>query len=318
MRAVWLKEFGGPGVLAVGEAPDPVPGEGQVLVEVEFANITFVETQIRSGASPVPMRWDPPVIPGNGIGGVVTAVGDGADETLVGRRVVSSTGGTGGYAEKAAVDAKGLFEVPDGLALDDAVALLADGRTATMMTRAARPEAGERVLVEAAAGGVGTLLVQLAKARGATVVAAARGARKTELALRLGADEAVDYGEPGWAEKAGPVDVVFDGVGGDVARAAFGLLREGGRMVSFGLASGSEAGIAEEDARERGVELVWPGATPEELREFTEHALREAAAGRLAPVIGQRFPLDGAAGAHAAIESRGTVGKTLLEVSRPS
>ncbi|MEV4000850.1 zinc-binding dehydrogenase [Actinomadura sp. NPDC049753] len=318
MRAVWLREFGGPEVLVVGDAPDPVPGEGQVLVEVEFANITFVETQMRSGTGPSPVRWEPPVIPGNGVGGVVTAVGDGVDGTLVGRRVVSSTGGTGGYAQKAAVDAKGLFEVPDGLALDDAVALLADGRTATMMTRAARPGEGERVLVEAAAGGVGTLLVQLAKARGATVVAAARGARKTELAMRLGADEAVDYGEPGWAEKTGPVDVVFDGVGGDVAREAFGLLRKGGRMVSFGLASGEWAGIPEEDAKERGVTLLRPAATPEEMREFTEHALREAAAGRLKPVVGQRFPLDRAADAHAAIESRGTVGKTLLEVSRPS
>ncbi|GGT87583.1 zinc-binding dehydrogenase [Actinomadura citrea] len=318
MRAVWLRKFGGPEVLVAGDAPDPVPGEGRALVEVEFANITFVETQMRSGTGPMPVRLEPPVIPGNGVGGVVTAVGDGVDGTLVGRRVVSSTGGTGGYAEKVAVDAEGLFEVPDGLALDDAVALLADGRTATMMTRAARPREGERVLVEAAAGGVGTLLVQLAKAQGATVVAAARGARKTELVMRLGADEAVDYGEPGWAEKAGPVDVVFDGVGGDVAREAFGLLRKGGRMVSFGLASGEWASIPEEDARERGVALVRPTATPEELREFTRHALREAAAGRIEPVIGQRFPLDDAAGAHAAIESRGTVGKTLLEVSPPS
>lgn len=318
MRAVWLRKFGGPEVLVAGDAPDPVPGEGRALVEVEFANITFVETQMRSGTGPAPVRLEPPVIPGNGVGGVVTAVGDGVDGTLVGRRVVSSTGGTGGYAEKAAVDAEGLFEVPDGLALDDAVALLADGRTATMMTRAAQPREGERVLVEAAAGGVGTILVQLAKAQGATVVAAARGARKTELAMRLGADEAVDYGEPGWAEKAGQVDVVFDGVGGDVAREAFGLLRRGGRMVSFGLASGEWASIPEEDARERGVALVRSTATPEELREFTEHALREAAAGRLKPVIGQRFPLDGAADAHAAIESRGTVGKTLLEVRRPS
>ncbi|MEU8305696.1 zinc-binding dehydrogenase [Actinomadura sp. NPDC048955] len=318
MRAVWLREFGGPEALVAGDAPDPVPGEGRALVEVEFANITFVETQMRSGTGPMPVRWEPPMIPGNGVGGVVTAVGDGVDAALVGRRVVTSTGGTGGYAQKAAVDAKGLFEVPDGLALDDAIALLADGRTAVMMTRAAQIREGERVLVEAAAGGVGSLLVQLAKARGATVVAAAGGARKTESAMRLGADEAVDYGEPGWAGKTGPVDVVLDGVGGHVAREAFGLLRTGGRMVSFGLASGEPANIPEEDARERGVTLVWPKATPEELREFTEHALREAAAGRLTPVIGQRFPLDGAADAHAAIEARETVGKTLLEVSRPS
>ena len=315
MRAVWLREFGGPDVLRVGDAADPVPGDGQALVAVEFANITFVETQVRSGTGPAPMKWEPPVIPGNGVGGVVTQVGVGVDEGLVGRRVVSSTGGTGGYAELAAVDAAGLYEVPDGLALDDAVALLADGRTATMMLRAARPRPGERVLVEAAAGGVGSLLVQLAKAAGATVVAAAGGAEKAGTALRLGADEFVDYREAGWAAKVGDVDVVFDGVGGDVAREAFSLLRKGGRMVSFGLASGEWAGVPEEDAERRGVTLVQPQATPEDLREYTLSALDEGAAGRLRPVIGQRFPLGEAAAAHAAIESRSTVGKTLLVVT---
>ncbi|NKZ03880.1 zinc-binding dehydrogenase [Actinomadura latina] len=314
MRAVWLTEFGGPEVLVPGEAPDPVPDEGQVLIEVEFVNITFVETQMRSGGGPAPVKLEPPVIPGNGVGGVVAKVGAGVDGGLVGRRVVSSTGGTGAYAEKAAVDAKGLFEVPDGLALDDAVALLADGRTAAMMVSAAAPRPGERVLVEAAAGGVGTLLVQLAKMRNATVVAAAGGARKTEAAMRLGADEAVDYREPGWAGKAGGVDVVFDGVGGAVAREAFGLLRGGGRMVSFGLASGEWASIADEEAAGRGVTLVRSTATPDQLREFTRSALEEAAKGRLRPVIGQRFPLEGAADAHRAIESRSTVGKTLLEL----
>ncbi|MFA1541338.1 zinc-binding dehydrogenase [Actinomadura monticuli] len=317
MRAVWLKGFGGPEVLVPGEAPDPVPAEGQVLIEVAFANITFVETQMRAGTGPAPVRLEPPVIPGNGVGGVVTAVGAGVDGALAGRRVVSSTGGSGAYAEKVAVDAKALFDVPDGLALDDAVALLADGRTAVMMLDAAGPRPGERVLVEAAAGGVGTLLVQLAKERGATVVAAAGGAHKTEVPLRLGADEAVDYREPGWSKKLGELDVVFDGVGGDVAREAFTLLRGGGRMVSFGLASGEWADIPDEEAARRGVVLVRPSATPERLREFTISALEEAARGRLRPVIGQRFPLDGAADAHRGIESRSTVGKTLLEV-RPS
>ncbi|XRQ11865.1 zinc-binding dehydrogenase [Actinomadura welshii] len=312
MRAVWLKEFGGPEALVPGDAPDPVPGEGQALIEVQFANITFVETQMRAGASPFPMK-EPPLILGNGVGGVVAAVGPGADAGLVGHRVVSAAGGSGGYAELVAVDAAGMFDVPDGMALDEAVALLADGRTAVMMFRAADPGPGERVLVEAAAGGVGTLLVQLAKAAGATVVAAAGGPRKAEVAMGLGADEAVDYREPGWAEKAGKVDVVFDGVGGDVAREAFTLLAEGGRMVSFGLASGEWAGIPEDEAAERGVQLVRPAATPEQLREFTRAALT----GTLKPVIGQRFPLERAADAHAAIESRATVGKTLLEV-RPA
>ncbi|HEU5032225.1 MAG TPA: zinc-binding dehydrogenase [Spirillospora sp.] len=315
MRAVWLREFGGPEVLVPGEAPDPVPGDGQVLIAVEYANVTFVETQMRAGNGPQPFTPRLPVIPGNGVGGTVAAVGPGADPGLVGRRVVSSLNGSGGYAELAVADAKGLFEVPDGLPLDDAVALLADGRTATLMVRAARPVKGERVLVEAAAGGVGTLLVQLAKAAGAVVVAAAGGPHKTGTALRLGADEAVDYREPGWSERTGPVDVVFDGVGGDVAREAFTLLREGGRMVSFGLASGEWAGVPEEAAEARQVALVQPKPSPEEIRDAAQSALREAAAGRLRPVIGQRFPLRNAADAHAAIQARATTGKTLLEVS---
>lgn len=317
MRAVWLKEFGGPGVLVAGEAPDPVAGPGQALIEVAFANVTFVETQFRASGTG-PFRAEPPMILGNGVGGVVTAVGPGADEGLVGRRVVSGTGGSGGYAELAAVDATGLIEVPGGVPLDTAVALLADGRTATMLVRAAELREGDRALVEAAAGGVGTLLVQLARAAGAKVVAVAGGPRKLGLARDLGADVAIDYREPDWTGQVfaavGGVDVVFDGVGGAIGRSAFDLLDRGGRMLSFGLASGEWAGISDEAAAGRGVRLVRAGGTPQDMRGFAESALAEAAAGRLRPVIGQRFPLERAADAHAAMESRVTVGKTLLEV----
>ncbi|MDQ7905926.1 zinc-binding dehydrogenase [Phytohabitans sp. ZYX-F-186] len=313
MRAVWLTRFGDPSVLVPGDAPDPVPGPGQVLIDVAYANITFVETQFRAtGDGPFNAR--PPFIPGNGVGGVVAAVGPGADAGLVGRRVVTSLTGTGGYASRVAVDAVAPFEVPEGLALDDAVALLADGRTATMLVRAAALAPGERVLVEAAAGGVGGLAVQLAKAAGAEVVAAAGGERKLALARELGADTTVDYRQSGWAGGVGAVDVVLDGVGGDVARAAFELLGPGGRMLSYGLASGEWAAIPPEAAEARGVTLIRPRPTPPELRGYVESALAEGAAGRLRPVIGQRFPLERAADAHAAIESRATVGKTLLEV----
>ncbi|MEU0536543.1 zinc-binding dehydrogenase [Amycolatopsis tolypomycina] len=309
MRAVWLREFGGPEVLVPGEAPDPVPGPGQVLVEVAFANITFVETQFRAGA-PGPFKAAPPVIPGNGVGGVISAVGPGVDPGLAGQRVVTSTGGSGGYAERVAVDAAAVFEVPPALALDAAVALLADGRTATGLVHAAGVRPGDRVLVEAAAGGVGSLLVQLAKAAGATVIGAAGGPAK--VARVRGADAVVDYLRPDWTSSVGPLDVVFDGVGGAIGTAAFGLLREGGRMAAYGLAGGSWAEVSPEAAAARGVSLVQSIGTPDELRAFTESALTAAAAGDLVPVIGQRFPLEKAADAHAAIESRATVGKTLL------
>lgn len=318
MRAVWLREFGGPEVLTPGEAPDPVAAPGQAVVNVEFVNITFVETQFRASGTG-PFKASLPMIPGNGIGGVVASVGPNVSPALIGTRVITSTGGSGAYAEQAAVDANAVFRVPDGLALDTAVALLADGRTATMMTQAATIRPGDRVLVEAAAGGVGSLIVQLAKAAGAHVVAAVGSQRKAEIATKLGADTTVDYTdeENNWAklvrDAVGAVDVVFDGVGGTIAQTAFELLDHGGRMVSFGLASGTWATISEDEATAHGVTLVRPSATPEELRTYTESALTAAAEGRLRPVIGQRFPLDEAAAAHAAIQSRATVGKTLLE-----
>jgi NADPH2:quinone reductase len=296
MRVVWLTRYGDPSMLVPGEAPDPVPGAGQAVVEVAYANITFVETLFRATGFG-PFRGELPMVPGNGVGGVVSAVGAGVDPALVGTRVVTSTGGSGGYASRVGVDAAALVPVPDGLDLDSAVALLADGRTALLLLRAAAVRPGQRVLVEAAAGGVGTLLTQLAKAAGAIVVGAA-GPGKLDQVPDLDLDRAVDYTAPGWTAGVGPVDVVFDGVGGAVARAAFALIRPGGRMLSYGLASGAWSDVTDDEA----------------VRALPAEALRLGAAGRLRPVIGQRFPLERAADAHAAIEARSTVGKTLLVV----
>lgn len=303
MRAVVVSEFGGPEVLVVRDVPEPEVGAGQVLVEVELANITFIETQLRAGRAPNPaMLPDLPYVPGNGVAGVEE-----------GARVVTSTGGTGAYAERVAVPRGGLVPVPEELELPDALALLADGRTAIGLVGAAEVRAGDTVLVEAAAGGVGSLLVQLAHARGARVVAAARGDRKLALARELGADVGVDYSEPDWTELVGPVDVVFDGVGGQIGRAAFDLLGPGGRMCSFGLASGAFTQLPDDVG---GVTVVrGAGVTPENTLELTRAALAEAAAGRLRPVVGQVFPLAQAARAHAAMEARATLGKTLLRVA---
>jgi NADPH2:quinone reductase len=314
VRAVVLRAFGPPERLVAEELPDPVPAAGQVLVEVELASVTFVETQLRAGRPPHPaMAPELPAVLGNGVGGVVAACGDGVDAALLGRRVVTTTGGRGGYAQRVAVDSGLLVDVPDGLALADAVALLADGRTALMLFEAAAIAPGETVLVEAAAGGVGSLLVQLAAGAGARVVAAAGGARKAALARSLGADDAVDYTQPGWAARAGQVDVVFDGVGGSIARSAFELVRSGGRFSSYGMASGTFAGIADEVAADFGVTLLRAnGHAPAQLRAFSERALAAAAAGEIKPVLGQWFALGRAAAAHAAIVGRETIGKTLL------
>ena len=218
MLAVIMREFGPPEVLQPAEVDEVRAGPGEVVIAAEFANVTFVETQIRAGRAPHPsMHPALPVILGNGTGG-----------TVAGQRVVASLNGAGGYAERVAVDARRLIEVPDEVTLRDAVALLADGRTALSLVGRAGLVAGETVLVEAAGGGVGTLLVQLARRAGARVVALAGQPGKLALARDLGADLTVDYRRDDWPDSVraavGQVDVVFDGVGGDVGREAFGLL----------------------------------------------------------------------------------------------
>ena len=285
-----------------------------MVIDVEFANVTFVETQVRAGRPPHPSML--PVLPavlGNGVGGTV-----GEGNPWAGR-VVASLDGTGGYAERAVSSVARLIGVPDGLTTRDAVALLADGRTALALAGRADLRAGETVLVEAAGGGVGTLLVQIARRAGARVVAVAGQPRKLALARDLGADVTVDYSRDGWEQQvrevAGQVDVVFDGVGGDIGLTAFGLLGAGGRFCPFGMASGSFAPVTAELAQERQVTVrAGAGGSPEELAALARTALAEAAAGRLRPVIGQEFELADAARAHAAIEARETVGKTLLTV----
>jgi NADPH:quinone reductase len=311
VRAVVIREFGPPEVLEPADVDEVRAGPGEVVIDVELANVTFVETQVRAGKPPHPSMLPAlPAILGNGVGG-----------TVADRPVVASLNGTGGYAERVVVPAERLIEVPDGVALRDAVALLADGRTALALAGRAGLGAGDTVLIEAAAGGVGTLLVQIARHAGARVVALAGQPRKLAIARDLGADLAVDYRLDGWEQRvrdaAGEVDVVFDGVGGDIGLAAFGLLAAGGQFCPFGMASGSFAPVTPELARAHQVTIrAGAAASPEELAALARTALAEAAAGRLRPVIGQEFALAAAAHAHAAIEARTTVGKTLLTVPR--
>jgi NADPH2:quinone reductase len=321
MRAVWLRAFGPPEVLAAEHTPDPEAGPGQVVVNVAAAGIVFIDTQIRAGRlSRQGYSRRLPLIPGNSVGGVVTAVGPGVDSSLVGQRVVTTTGHSGGYAEQVAVDARAIIPVPPGLELTDALALLSDGRTAMALIRASRLGPGEQVLVEAAGGGVGSLLVQLAASAGARVIAAAGDQRKLDLARDLGSAVGVDYTEPDWNDRVrvltdgAGVDVAFDSVGGAIGRAAFELMAVGGRFLVFGQASGSVTAASLVEVFQRGLIVI--GRTQvrsaTDNRQLVAHALSEAVEGRLRPIIGQTFPLERAADAHAAIEARATVGKTLL------
>ncbi|GAB3812128.1 hypothetical protein GCM10027605_53360 [Micromonospora zhanjiangensis] len=232
MRVIEVARFGGPEVLVPVEVPDPRPGPGEVVIDVAVADTLWVETMIRQGRGAPYFPVRPPYRPGVGVAGTVAVVGAGVDAGLVGRLVVSRTGEHGGYVERALVPAGGLIDVPDGVSARNAAALLHDGTTGAGLVDLVGVVAGERVLVTAAGGGLGAVLVQLAAAAGGRVVAAARGAGKLARLRELGAEVTVDYADPDWARRVrdavGGVEVVFDGAGGDYGRAAYGLVIDGG------------------------------------------------------------------------------------------
>ncbi|MET9698028.1 zinc-binding dehydrogenase [Streptomyces sp. NPDC006529] len=315
MRAVRVDGYGGPEVLVPVEAPDPEPGAGEVVVRAGAIDTLYVETQIRGGWGEA-FGVRPPYVPGGAAAGHVSAVGEGVDPGLLGRRVLAAPGTKGTYAELIRVPLDLLVPVPDGLGIPEAAALAHDGVTATGITEAIAVRPGERVLILGAAGGMGTLLVQLARAAGARVVGAARGAAKLALVRELGADVVVDYTDPGWTEGVGgPVDVLLDGVGGELGLAGFGLVRDGGRVSAHGAPSGGFAALDPAEVAARGIALrgiaeVRFGAA--ETVRLAGAAMAGAVAGRLRPVIGRTFPLAAAADAHRAIESRAIPGKALL------
>jgi NADPH2:quinone reductase len=330
MMAIEAGEFGGPEVLAPVSLPVPVPGPGETVIAVSAADVLFLDAMIRSGLARDAFPQRPPYVPGNGVAGRVAAVGDGVDPAWAGRPVVARTGlhgGSGGYSERVLVPVSRLVAVPEEVDLRVAAALLHDGATALGLLVATLVKPGETVLVVGAAGGMALLIAQLARAAGARVIGAARllGApRRTEKldAIRsAGAEAVVDYGSPDWTGRvveasggAGP-DVVFDGVGGSLGKAAFGIVAAGGRFSAHGAPGGGFAPVSAREAAERGVtvqgieQVQYPPGRHEEL---VRDALGEAAAGRLRPVIGQVFPLERAADAHAALAARSVIGKTLL------
>ncbi|GAB3669319.1 zinc-binding dehydrogenase [Actinocorallia lasiicapitis] len=321
MNLVEVTEFGGPEVLRSVEVPDLVAGSGEVVVRVAAADVLLVEAVVRMGLGVDFFPLRPPYVPGGAVAGEVSSVGRGVDPAWLGRRVAVRTDGRNGYAEQVLTTPGALIPVPDGLGLQQAAALLHDGPTALTLFGNAKIQPGEHVLITAAAGAMGVLLVQLAHAAGATVTGAARGQDKLALILELGADAAVDYSTPGWTERALAAsggrrpDVILDGAGGPLGEAAFTLIATGGRFSAHGAAGGLFAHIDPEEAARRrvtvtGIEPVQ--FTPAEARALTQRSLTEAAAGTLRPFIGQTFPLSDAPAAHTAIESRRTLGKTLL------
>lgn len=323
MRAIRLHAFGGPEQLVLEHVPDPLPGPGQVRIAVAAAGVHLVDTRLRAGGDGPFPRPPLPTIPGREVAGVVDALGDGVDPRWLGRRVVAHLGAApGGYAELAVRDVAAVHAIPDGVPADVAVAMIGTGRTALAVLDRAQIAADDIVLVTGAAGGLGALFVQAARAAGARVVALAGGARKRAVARELGAEAAVDSRDPDWpARVAAALDgaaptVALDGIGGTVGRQALALLAPGGRLVIHGAASGALTQVATDDLQPRGLTVTMalaPGLLqrPGPLRALEARALAAAADGRLRPPL-TRVPLHDAAAAHRAIERREAVGKVVL------
>jgi len=313
-----VASFGAPEVLTPVDLPDPVPGPGQVVVGMAAADIIFLDTLLRGGWGQEFFPRTLPYVPGGGGAGEVLAVGDGVDPAWVGRRVAVRTGT--GYAERVVAGEEEIMPIPDELATAAAAALVHDGVHALNLHRLGAPRRGEWVLVSAAAGGAGTLLVQLAVDAGARVVAAASSNAKLALARDLGAEAVVDYTQADWIERVreatgGGAALVYDGAGGALGTTTVDALADGGRFITYGTAEGFAAPDRESAAR-RGIRLLMPlldGPPDQEtVRELLGLALERAAKGRLRPAIGATYPLERAAEAHRALAARTTVGKSLL------
>jgi NADPH2:quinone reductase len=315
MRAIRIEKFGGPEVMELAELPDPVAGEGEVIVDVARSGINFADTHATRNDYLAEQAL--PLIPGGEISGA----------TPDGRRVAAILAG-GGYASKVAVPAAWLVPVPDQVSDDTAAGLLLQGLTAhALVHRCARLEPGETIVVEAAAGGTGTLAVQLAKRAGGRVIALASSPEKRELATRLGADATVDsraeaLGEAILEANGGEqVDVVLEMTGGATFEACLRTLAPFGRMVAFGIASREQNEVATGHLMRNsravvGFWLMHLIPRRDEVAAMIGDLLTTVAAGELEVVIGGVYPLADAGRAHSDLIGRGTVGKLLLDPSR--
>jgi NADPH:quinone reductase len=326
VRAIEVHTFGPPEVLGVSERPDPVPGPGQVVITTSVCDVLFVDTLIRSGRGKEFFPIRPPYVPGNGVGGVITAIGADVPSHWQGRRVVAHTGGaggTGGYTSHALADLDSSIPVPDQVDLAEATAVLHDGTTALRILETFPVDPGDQVLVLGATGGMGILLLQLLADRGARVIGAAGGTTKQEVIKNQGAVASVDYGRPEWVTEiremtgGNGLSLVLDGVGGELGSAAFSLVAEGGAFSAHGTPSGAFAPIDRDEARRRGITvrtIIDLQYGPDDRSRLMQDALVQLQRGRITPLIGQTFRLADAGDAHRTIEDRRAMAKTLLRV----
>jgi NADPH2:quinone reductase len=303
--------------------PMPALGPDEVLVRVQAAGINFFEVLMRQDRYAV--TPDLPMMPGVEAAGVIEEIGHNIGHLSVGTRVavpLFAIGRSGGYAEYVTVDAEATVPVPDGLSFEAATALMVQGLTALHLVRRSPPN-DKIVLVNAAAGGVGSLLVQLARNNGARLVLAAAGSdEKRRLALSLGADIAIDYSSPDWVDRVreatgdNGADIVYEVIGGSFTKACLDALAPGGDLVfsalgRFGLDQAAFEDMFARNQSLKGFALL-PLLTPDGMRSDLAWLFDQAVEGRLKVVQGGRYPLDRVADAHRALEDRGTVGKVIL------
>ncbi|HLX14825.1 MAG TPA: quinone oxidoreductase [Bradyrhizobium sp.] len=326
MKAVQINRFGGPEVLGVVELPTPIPGAGQLLLRVRAIGVNLADTLTRMDRYAVTPPL--PAILGAEAAGVVEAFGAGVHGFAIGQRIAAPlfvTNSLGAYAEFVVIDAGLAVPMPDDISFEQAAALLIQGLTALCLTRQAPPK-GKTVLVNAAAGGVGSILIQLAKRAGArTVIAGASNPKKLDFARALGADAGVDYTKPEWIDELrgvtdgnGP-DIIFESVGGDVTVASLAVLAPLGQIViygalniqSFQLGVPELLGLIFKNQSLTGFAFA-PLLTPASLRSGLAELFDLVTKGELVVTIGGSYPLAEASKAHSALEGRGTTGKLIL------
>jgi NADPH2:quinone reductase len=304
VKAVVLRETGGPEQLEYADVPDPKPGEGQVLLRVRAAGVNFADVLVRQGR--YPQAPELPTILGREVAGEVD-----------GRRVMTASGAeTGGYAELAAASDEWLAPLPDSATFEEGAAFLTTFLTAHIpLTRLVRAGPGSTVLVHAGAGGVGSAAIQLAKHLGATVIATASSEEKREVARELGADEVYGYDEFAECVKA---DVVLDTVGGDVFKQSISVLKPLGTIVAIGFADGwwDPLDTALIVGRNLAVQGFYLGRLmkldPDVVHEATREVVQLWEQGAVKPLVGATFSLEQSGEAHRLIEERRSVGKVVL------
>lgn len=325
MHAIRIHAPGGAETLKFESVPVPEPGGDEALIRIEAAGVNFIDVYKRTGLYRIPL----PATLGEEGAGTIAAVGDGVRDVRPGQRVAWA-GSLGSYAEYAVVPAARLVPIPDAIASRTAAALMLQGMTAHYLATSTWPlRRGDTCLVHAAAGGVGLLLVQIARRAGARVLATTGTDEKADLARDAGADEVIVYTREDFGKEVRRitegrgVDVVYDSVGRSTFLPGLDLLRPRGLMVLFGQSSGPVDPVDPQVLAQKGSlfltrpTLAYHTATPDELRGRAGDLFAWVESGQLTVRIGAEYPLEAAAEAHRALEGRRTTGKVLLRVGSP-